>query len=91
MRQAQVLDPWRLQTYALQWRSLARQWKRLASSRQAAERAAKLRRAAGGTLHAASGIDVFLGKEERLGERRPTDRALSSYIGPFLTVRARRV
>lgn len=71
MRQPQVLDPWRLQTYALQWRLLARQWKQLASTRSDTERAAKLRRAAGQALYAAYEIDVFLGKETPLGATAP--------------------
>lgn len=62
MRQPQVLDPWQLQTYALQWRSLARQWTRLASTRADIEKAAQLRRAASRALFAAYSIDEFLGK-----------------------------
>lgn len=62
MREPQVLDPW-LQTYAIQWRMLARQWTLLAQTRTDGERAAKLRRAAGRALYATYEIDVFLDKQ----------------------------
>ena len=61
MHQPQVLDPWKLQTYALQWRSLARQWTRLARN-ESTDRAVQLRRSAQRALYAAFEIDRFLGK-----------------------------